>query len=225
MIKLNGFARMQDTDYPFPHNNVILFDINEKYILKGKTHSLISHGIKHLIEWEPTFVKNILLSMRSKLKIELLYFFKQPNLIRELKKSDLTDEVLLNTLDLINDKLEINEKLYEMELPMKNILLDIRDRYKSWCSKLENAAIEIFDNDDYSFVENKINTSRVIWFNVSYRGVDMQNILDFRNNLYMSVHNGMVRTLFKMSDDFIQRQYKGKAKIKNLHLEKKLLEK
>ena len=109
MIKISGFAKMLDQDYPYRYDNVILFDYREKYALSGKTHGLVSHGIKHLIEFDEYFIKSILFKMKSKLNIEYLFLFNKNNTIRQLRKSDLTTGVLLNTLDLINDKIENRE--------------------------------------------------------------------------------------------------------------------
>ena len=226
MIKVSGFAKMLDQDYPSRYDEVILFDYREKYVLSGKTHGLVSHALKHLIEFDEYFVKSILYKMKSKLKVEFLFFYKKNNTIRVLRKSDLTPGILLNTLDLINDKIENRETLYSDEKEMILILQSIKDEYRKICLNIQQNAIEIFDFDTKNEIQLKINRNKPIWFNVNYKSVDMQNCIDLKNKIYMSIYQEKIRTVFKMDSSFLYRQYgTDKTKIKNSFLEKIILEK
>ncbi|MFW5895492.1 MAG: hypothetical protein ACOCT9_01990, partial [archaeon] len=55
-----NFETSKDRDYPADTNSVIVFNKKDNYKIKGKTHNITSHAIKHLHEFDKSFYDNII---------------------------------------------------------------------------------------------------------------------------------------------------------------------
>ena len=103
-----NFPKSPDSDFPTNDTTkFVVFNADEKYELKGRTHGLLSHAIKHLHEFAPSEVDAAVDKATARMKHESEIYLKDGSSILSRGASvhrDLTDNVVLNTLDRINDK-------------------------------------------------------------------------------------------------------------------------
>jgi len=119
------FSHSPDEDFP-AGNIAAVFNINEKCVEEGLTHGLLSHAVKHLDEFDSIFIADIISvcikTMKTAPNIYLIN--KNGQLIEQgiRAKTMLNKEIVLNTLDLVNDK--TYENLSMGDIPNENTKYD-----------------------------------------------------------------------------------------------------
>lgn len=210
-----AFRKGEDVDYTFT-NKVIVFTKDEKYREEGKTHELVSHSIKHLLEFNPGSTNHYLKKLREMiLKAEERYIIDKRNNEYSFD-SNIPNEILLNTLDRVNDKVVMGEKLLPIE---KEISDEILKRFASEYTKI---IARYLDNSiDVDKMKSKeiltlLHDGKTIKYTTVRKTMTYVNIKD---SVFMSTEDNenTVRTLFKMSDNkgYIQRQMTKTKPINN----------
>jgi len=142
-------------DYDFPSkksDKLIAFTENELYKCEGRTHGLISHAIKHFKDFEPekmsSFIKDVISIIKNTKHIYL--YDDRGNIVDmdETAKAKINEDMIYNTMDMINDKLLSNTYLEPTEIEIKPILDSIAKQYYALlCLYIKNAIdIDVVDN-------------------------------------------------------------------------------
>lgn len=186
----SGFKDSADQDYPDGESyGVIFFNKDETYKKEGMTHGLLSHAIKHLKEFVPQFVQSITNEMQKFLKTKTCYFYKEGK-IQEVSNYTFSEDTILNTLDMINDKIMFNKPLYPEEKLLYAGSLRLEKKFKE---------IINFLTQDATFIDNN--------------NTDKNQILDLINKktikYYVEDHNAVMVHFFNKKLDAILITYKG----------------
>ena len=141
------FPNCFDSDYPGDCLETIVFSKNEKYSLNGYTHGLISHSIKHYKEFEPLVVNEYLDKVIELIRSAPCIFLidNKGKVISEGRKTikKINHSIVLNTLDMVNDKYMNNEILSSEEAKIKMILYEMSDKYMNLTINYINDAVGI----------------------------------------------------------------------------------
>lgn len=188
------FQKAKDQDYTSDPYEVLVFSETapENYEVEGKTHGQMSHAIKHLVEFEPDFVKNIVSKVKStiinKLKEKPHWFCKIWNNTRGFSKLSGVDAVndasmyaVLNTLDLINDKQQMKECLLKLDSSIRPFAVDLEKKYNEIISKKIDKAVDLDKTTiKGSALEKKIKKSQIVQFSCKGKsGGTFTVVLDF----------------------------------------------
>jgi hypothetical protein len=195
---LNEFVVGKDSDYPSNDKRVIIWNKKDSYTLKGKTHGLLSHSIKHLKDFNPSFFNNILAKLSNYIKTTD-FFILLNNSVKKEEFSKIPDEIMINTLDRINDKIMLKEPLTSEETEINEKFNNpLKSRYSEVFDKIVNNAI---DTDKLSLPE----ILKSIKEKKTLKVVTTENKIYYVNfiELFMGiVKKGKGRTtLFKISSD------------------------
>ncbi|MFW6030309.1 MAG: hypothetical protein ACOCRO_08660, partial [Halanaerobiales bacterium] len=145
------FGKSRDQDWPSRSKSVIIFDKNDTYKIKGKTHDLTSHAIKHLEEFDSQYFNSIITDIQNYLNGKDFFVLTKKN--KDVKKSESNSKnIIINTLDRINDKIVHNEKLTEEEKVLSKYLDKISKKYEQF---IENMISESIDVDSYTLNQLK----------------------------------------------------------------------
>ena len=206
---LESFKKGRDFDYPGDKNTVLVFDKNAKYKKEGKTHGLMSHAIKHLHEFNPTFINNI--NNKTKQLIKNIQLFSLVrNSIKEIDINSITDDILINTYDYINDKIENKENLLDIEEKIhKYIIEPIKNEYSKILQNFKTSSIDV-DKLNIKEINDLLKSKKTIRFTV-HDNNGKQNIFYFNLNGYFSMKDKKMKTFFKIIGDPIEK-LKGKFK-------------
>lgn len=211
------FQKGRDQDYTGDPYEVLVFseESPEDYEIEGKTHGQMSHAIKHLKEFEPQFVNGIInkvkTTIKNKLKEKPHWFCKIWNNFRGFSKKSGVDAVdsasndaILNTLDMINDKNQMKEKLLKLDSSIKPFAVELEHKYNELIDEKIAKAIDLnkLTLKGQSLIK-KIKKSSVIQFDCKGTGggsftviidfTDQSLIIGKRNDKDMSVVNTMYR--------------------------------
>lgn len=198
------FYNSIDEDNPVKNNYLICFSKDEKYEIKGYTHGKLSHAIKHLIELEEDFVNSILLDAIRIAKAS-------PNIVFRDIKNNINDtkiannnsiqflrKAMLNTFDMINDKIKNDIKLSEDEKKIRPLLYELQTEYDKIIEGYEKNAIDIDNIDDAVEIKSLIDQKKILKFTATYNGYVNIYYLNFENSALISKHNGIYYTMFKI---------------------------
>jgi hypothetical protein len=219
------FNTGKDIDWPARESKlVIVFSPNDTYKVQGNTHEAISHAIKHADEFFPEKVKQLLEGYRELLKKypgNLFIKTTSDKLIASGKKSlpylDSGDEILLNTLDRINDKIQNGIQLtHTLEQRAQEISELLEADYSGLLNKVIGTAVAVDEVTDKEVLENLVHQSP-IKFSGEYRGHKHDFIYDNKLRAIISFRDdGSVNTFFKINDSFKPGEYVSKGgKISN----------
>ena len=150
------FQKGRDQDYTSDPYEVLVFSDTapDKYEVEGKTHGKMSHAIKHLVEFEPSFVKSVISKVRSTIKNKLKekpnWFCKVWSNVSGFGKSSgpdavdsASDDAILNTLDLINDKTQMKEKLLKLDSSIRPFAAELEEKYNNIIEKKIDKAVNL----------------------------------------------------------------------------------
>lgn len=150
------FQKGRDQDYTGDPYEVLVFseEAPDNYELEGKTHGQMSHAIKHLREFEPQFVNSIVAKVKNTIKEKLKekpnWFCKVWNNLKGFENKEGIDAVnsastdaILNTLDLINDKNQMKEKLLKLDSSIKPFAVELEHKYNELISKKIDKAVNL----------------------------------------------------------------------------------
>lgn len=209
------FLKAKDQDYTNDPYEVLVFseEAPDKYEVEGKTHGQMSHAIKHLREFEPEFVEGIVEKVRStiiaKLREKPHWFCRVWNVIKGFGKQSgekavnfASDDAVLNTLDLINDKNQMGEKLMKLDSSIKPFAVELENRYNEIISnKLDKAVNLNKTTQKADALVKKIKKSQIIQFDCHGKvGGKYTVALDFSDqSLIIGKHvDGTMKTVTTM---------------------------
>lgn len=207
MIKLKDLL---SEDIPFKHgndtdrfiaNSVVVFDPQDDYEIKGKTHGLVSHAIKHLHEFNPEYFNKIISAVRQIIE-------KSPNAIlkdksnkpitRVVGQTQYPFGVILNTMDFINDKVVNGIPLNTDEKAIKSYIDRTTDEYENIIRILVDKAIPVDNYNSPEKIKNILNQHGMISFYVMARGRMAYAYANHNNGIIvLREPGGKVLTSFK----------------------------
>lgn len=203
------FATGRDQDYTADHSSVVFLSPEDKtsYIENGKTHGIQSHGIKHLVEFRPSLVKQAADEVRSILKNAIENKTHDYLSLHNKRTGDSTlnnmgvatqasDGALLNVLDIINDKINNNKQLLPIERVLSKVINKIKNAYQEEIEKRIKIATDIDILDSVQDVLKVIESSKVIKFAVKST-MNMIYYLDLKDNVIIMSDNKQIRTMYK----------------------------
>ena len=230
MERIN-FARANDADFPATTDTgIIVFseEAYKKYKVEGKTHGVESHAIKHLMEFEPKYVKQVIASCRNFL-IDLLdkdkeldiRYYKSPTQVSKNKPkrivSSASDGAFLNMLDLINDMKVKRQKLNPTENKMLKYINQLSQKYEEIIEKKLKNVVNLDDLslDQIQGVLREKNS--VVMFEIFDRGMAKTVYVDLRDDAMIIASPDYIRTMFVMDEPamrYVQKKFRG-AKFEN----------
>jgi len=218
------FAKGKDDDFfnkQFAIITVNKGDIN-KYKVEGRTAGIWSHACKHLSEIDQEFVDNIIQQVKRTLidyvdqdnhpkAYELNYFNNQGTkeegdplaMVKKASKAS-----IINFLDLVNDKVQLHDKLSPIEEKMVKFLETLGQRYGAYIEAMMEKAEDI---DRLTGVDAKykaFSSGRIISFNIiGLLGNDrpMKVYLDLVHDFIIIKTGEFVNTMYKVN-------YKGSGR-------------
>lgn len=207
------FQKAKDQDYTNDPYEVLVFSevAPDNYEVEGKTHGKMSHAIKHLKEFEPAFVNTIVSKVKktiiSKLEEKPHWFCKVWNTHKGFKSdsgidavNNATSNAVLNTLDLINDKTQMGEKLLKLDSSIKPFAVELEQKYNDIMSSKLDKAVNL---DKLTIkgqaLSKKIKKSSIIQFSCSGRGGGNFIVtIDFTDqSLIIGKENDVVTTMYR----------------------------
>lgn len=208
------FKNAKDQDYTNHPTSILVFgeDEPEEYVLKGKAHGQMSHAIKHLVEFDKPFVDATVAKARKlierfiqrhpqafcKIWVEGQGFSEKSGV--EVIKSA-SAGVLLNTLDLINDKAQMKDSFLKVETQLKQFATEMENRYKEIIKSKLDKAVDL-GNMSFEKAKKTIKSSQVISFAVMQQTKKKTVWLDFSDSsIIIGEQGGMdaVNTMFQFS--------------------------
>lgn len=207
------FQRGKDQDYLTGKNTVIFFseDGPEKYKQRGKTHGIQSHALKHLKEFQPGIVASLIAEIRSTIKIaiydEIVSFVglykRGGNWITTNPNEVLTkvsDNALINTLDVINDKFIMKEPLNAPEKRLRIVLDKFEEAYQKEIESRWKKAFNLDSLEGTEEVEHAVFKEPVIKFSgKDGSGTAKSYCLCMKDSAMIISSGDSIRTMYKIS--------------------------
>ena len=199
-----AFANSSDFDYPGKIGEVIVTNPDDKYEVKGKTHGLISHAIKHVMEFEPEYYKEVIDQFKQRIasmKNDLFILNKNSGKIEPLKDQWKNDKVLQNTLDFINDRFKEVDgkggKLNSKEKLFYGFAEKLATKYEELIEQLLSNVVPV---DDMSLEQiNKVlESGRTIKFTALYMGTWIDYFYNEKTGAYGASYKEKFKTLYKV---------------------------
>lgn len=224
-----SFYDSPDEDKP-GNNQFIVFSPDETYDVEGATHGEMSHMIKHYLEFEKANVEkglqNAINAIKSDSKDIIL---KNAKSGAEIAKGDaavkqLTTGAMLNTFDLINDKIKTGKKLNDAEEKIKPFIEELTNAYSDLIQSYLDAAK---DTKEMTAEEIKsiADSGGIIKFIGKYHGNSVEYALNFSNTGLVANKGGVISTCFridKKGNDLskVTKYFSGNVEIENSELAK-----
>lgn len=187
------FVKSKDKDWPSKSNSVILFDKGDTYKLKGKTHGLASHAIKHLEEFRPSVVNNIINQLYNYITGQNFYILSKKSK-KIIKGRSISKNQIINTLDRVNDKIINNQPLTKEEEHITQFVNKLKDSY-------EQHIINFIENttnvDKYTYSYLIKNKPTKISFTAEEKGDKIKLHIDLNNLIYCVEGKKGIKTMFK----------------------------
>lgn len=224
LVEAAGFKPSPDQK-PFDGDRTVSFNNTDTAVVdpSKKLHNLASHAIKHLEEFDPSFVTSILTQVKgflSNLNFQKIFILGDKGIDIEMfglkaKKnlSQIVDKnVLLNTLDRINDKTQKGEPLTDEEKELTSFIVSFSKHYRDLLLETLQNAMEIENismNDALKFWKE----GKTIKFNgISTKGIPTRIYINSKNKgCILEDTTGNILTFFKISEnnvkDFIKRKF------------------
>lgn len=232
-----NFAKGKDFDYPAENDtSIVVFseEAYKKYKLEGKTHGLNSHAIKHLGEFDPNFLGQVLASCRNFIgemleqdkEIDFRYYKSPTQYIKKKPKQllkKIPDGALLNTFDLINDMKLTNQKMNDMEKKMLKYINQIGQKYETLIERKIKNAIDL-NKMSYEEIKKTFERKGVFTFDAEDKGIVKTFYFDTRDNSIIISTPDMVRTMYHADDNLVQHIIRkfGRYKFDNYNVVKVL---
>lgn len=193
------FKDSVDVDYPRP-GNVIVFSKKAKYKKQGKTHGLLSHAIKHYAEFEPHKMEQLVDNVRKIIDKSKYWILDDSN--NKIQPDDNfypNDNLIINTMDFINDKIQMRHDLFPIEKQIKTVLNKLSKQYQSKINFIRNGSKDI-DKLSYDSIKQIYDRKGIIKFSANSRGALMDYYYDFSNNSVLITYKDIDRTLFTVNN-------------------------
>jgi hypothetical protein len=196
------FHKSKDEDLP-GNKQIVVFDDSEKYIEDGNTHGEMSHSIKHYGEFYPDKVNAILNDALNLIKSKsdiILNNAKtnEPIAKGDKAKSQINIGSVLNTFDLINDKILNKQELTTEEKEIQDKYLNkLNSEYNELIKEYLEKGVDI-DGKSQEDIQKLIDSKSKIKFKGSYKGSTYEYVLDPTNTGMLAKSGDNVSTLFRI---------------------------
>lgn len=197
-----AFSNSRDEDRP-GNKQIVVFQDDESYNIEGNTHGGLSHAIKHLNEFNPSSVTSALNNAMSYIKKLDNIFIKHAKTGEVLfsgedAKKQLNLNAILNTFDLINDKIKTSKQLTPEEKEIKSKFLDsLLDEYKALVQTYIDSSVNVDDKSEAE-IQNILNSNKKIAFKGEFKGNTFDYVLDPSNTGLLAKKGDSVYTLFRI---------------------------
>lgn len=214
--ELNSIVTVKDKDFPYGYRvPVLVFSDDEIYKEENNTHGMFSHAIKHFGEFFEN-QKGLIFNVFEKVisnsnKKTYLVMFDSSGIIKKIikenpKVSDLKIATLLTTLDLIQDKVILNNKITdeekliynELKDPISNAYLKIAEHFTAKAYKITPEMQNLYDRYEKTKDDNlksqiekhkvNIDKNQIVKFNIISRGVHRQLVYDFKKSTLIALN-------------------------------------
>jgi hypothetical protein len=201
-----NFISSKDIDQP-GNWTYICFDEDEKYEIEGNTHGLLSHAIKHYSKFNKEKVNDILDRTKEYLNelegLIILKTVKNKTLCYNKDAKKLMNlRTILNTFDLINDKIMNGYELYPQEKEIYDkFMTELIDAYSSLINEYLKKAVDVRNKKSQELIE-LMQKGEKLRFRAIYKGIVKEYIADFSDFGLLSIEDkNKIATLFKKTKD------------------------
>lgn len=197
------FVDSPDEDQP-GKNALIVFSPQESYTVAGNTHGGLSHTIKHYKEFEPSEVATALSQALAQAKESnnfAIQNLKTGATVTgdEAKNSNSANEnAMLNTFDMINDKLQNGQSLTQEEEQIKSFLEPINTKYQSLVDTYMSQATDVDNLQDPAQIKQLLDAGKLIKFVGTYSGSPYEYFFNPQDTGLVASQDGKVATLFRI---------------------------
>jgi len=196
------FHNSPDEDGP-GRNNFISFTDTEQYTISGNTHGQLSHTIKHYMEFEPEQTKEALSKALETAKSFDSFFLKAVNNSKtissgEQAKTQANLNSMLNTFDLINDKIMNKNNLTQEESKITNFILPLNEEYENLIKSYMSNSVNIEEVQDVNEILNLIKQKKIIRFIGSYKNNPVEYFFNPSDTGLVANNNNKIATLFRI---------------------------
>lgn len=207
-----NFKNARDIDYPAGTRKVITFRENEPYVIRGKAHDLRSHAIKHLSQFDESYMSKM---VKDAVNVITNYDYWVKNGERDLFRHSIDKVEVINTFDMINDKIHFGEELLEPEEKLKFIIKKISNRYEEIISHFIRNSNYIGPDSSKHEIEGLVLNKSKIKFDVVEDNSNMIHYLDLMNMAFMVEYKNNIKTLYILDNissgkDSIGQRYRRK---------------
>lgn len=196
------FHDSPDEDTP-GKNNYVSFDEEEQYDVEGKTHGQLSHAIKHYGEFEPAKLQAALSAALNKSKESDKFTLKNAKTNQIIStgdeaKSQANQNSMLNTFDLINDKIKNGDSLTPEEQEIKTFIEPLNNEYEQLAQSYMSGAEDIDGISDSSQIKSMFDAGKIIKFTGAFKGNPITYYLNTSNSGLVADAGGKLATLFRI---------------------------
>lgn len=173
----------KDVDFPGDSYFVVFFKPNDVYKVEGQTHGLASHAIKHLHEIKPG-IESLITRQFNKLiaNQKELWLNSKPTESRQF-----TFDVVLNTLDHINDKAENRKEMLPIEREiLKQVIQPMADVYNKWTEDFVDGATKITSDFTVEEIKQLIRKGTTISFYTKYHDMTRQVFVNVSKGIFLT---------------------------------------
>ena len=198
----------QQPDYdkmPGGGSTVAVFDVETDYDKEGATHGGVSHSIKHYMEFDSAAVQQATKKAASIVSGFDKVFIKKAATDGLMAQDEQAKQmisqnpgIMLNTFDMINDKMLNNTSLNDSEKKLLPIIKDIFAKYKQLAEKLLKDASDIDKASDANQVLELLNAGNSVRFTAKYGESEKIYALDPKSTAIVSYMGGKMSTFFKI---------------------------
>lgn len=193
-----AFQTSKDRDYPAgPENGVIIFDPHERYEIKGKTHGIESHAIKHLIEFDPNYYYTVINIIKTLVLSKGTGYVLIGTNVKRIS-TDINNAQIINLLDRINDKLFWHERLTNDEVNISKYIKKIASRYEEIVNENIQHPITITPEMTKEQIEFFLNKGKNIKYIINDRNADLTHYYNPSHNCVVIEYHGEVRSMFTL---------------------------
>jgi hypothetical protein len=200
LLELN-FNDSPDEDLP-GGKRTIIFTKNDSYpSSQGNTHGLLSHAIKHYLEFQPEYVNGLLEKIANIIRQEAGELYMVDNsgnvvLDGDKAKKEINNNVILNTLDMIQDKVKNTKTLSDIEKKIHTYTEEMAKKYQELVSQKMNSSVDIDANQNVA--DDAIKNNKIVKFKGNYSGKDFDYYLDPKDSSLVASDGDSVSTLFRI---------------------------
>lgn len=196
-----NFHNSSDEDTP-GNKQFVAFKEDDKYNIQGNTHGELSHAIKHFGEFEPGILTGLLNAGIDYIKTIPNPILKNVNgnviASGDNAKKQLTPNAILNTFDFINDKIINNQQLTPEEKEIQDkFLKKLNSEYEKLVQEYISQSTDV-NNAKEADIQKLLSSNRKIAFKGSYKGNQVEYVLDPSNTGILAKKGDNVSTLFRI---------------------------
>jgi len=224
------FADSEDFDFPFQkQKKLFVFSENEEYNCQGKTHSGFSHAIKHSCEFFPEQINEFIVKgLDIIIKTDKVFLLHENGDIFPISANKILQQasgIVLNTFDMVNDKIMLDLPLLETEEKLKPLIFEISEQYNNLLTNYINYAYDIENITSLENLKEFIKDGKTLKFIAEFFLVDYIYYLNFSDSAIIACRKDnpkIINTFFRI--DKKANDFKKIAKyLYKINIENKLL--